>query len=144
MTHFTENKNPTALIYGNRLNGTRKKELPPRDDGIPIRHFTCEITLIADEIKQSKVYEKYQPYGYELHGDNNDKMSGDRAIIEPLKGCKTPGFITDRSPRKGSTHDPIFSVKCIKDCPAVCYFDGWQTQMVFQTRVQSKITLKKS
>jgi len=142
MTHFIDKIAPDAFIFGNKLKGERKKELRPRLGFIPIIDFKCEIEQIADDKKRRNAIEKYKSYGYELHGNNDDVLSGERGILEPEKGCDTPGFLTKGSPKKGSHHNPTFTVCCVKDCPAVCYFDGWNTQMALQKKIQSKVQKK--
>ncbi|MCK5022223.1 MAG: hypothetical protein KAR54_03180 [Candidatus Pacebacteria bacterium] len=130
MTHFTEDNNPLACLYGNRLMGTRKK-LEHKNNCIKIHYFTCKVDVCGDNCCRDNAQEKYGEY-YDLHGEYDDKISGNRGVIEPLNGCKTLR-------RKGSKHDPVFSVKREKNDPAICYFDGWETLKALQVRVQNKI-----
>lgn len=142
MTHFKIETDPYACIYGIKLSGHRNKEFPPKNNRIKIQSFVCGIEKCTDADCRLRAHTLYGNFGFVLHGNKEDKMSGRRGIIEPLCGCDTPGHVTKKSPKKSTRHDPQFSVKMVSNNPAVCYFDGEVSNKVKQYRVQSKISMK--
>jgi len=142
MTHFKIEQDEVACIYGKRIVGTRKKELDPRYNGIPIIDFKSQIHTLADNNIRRAAIREFRDYGYHIHGHDHHEMSGRKGFIEPLKGCKTPGRKTKKSPKKGSKHDPIFYVKSLKDYPAVCYFDGEFSDRIRETKIGSNFSIR--
>lgn len=142
MTHFKIETDPYTCICGIKLLGHRKSELPPKHNRIKIQSFVCGIKICSDANCRLRADTLYGTFGFVLHDNKDDVMSGRRGIIEPLSGCNTPGHITKKSPKKTTTHDPTFSVKMVNNNPAVCYFDGEVSNKVKQYRVQSKISMK--
>ncbi len=142
MPHYKERNNPRACLFGNCLKGNRSKSFRPKNNRIRITSFSCEVEICPDKTCRRMANIQYGPYGFSLHGNAGDSMSGFHGIIEPACGYDGPGYSEDKSPKKGTLHNPAFKLNISDTCPAVCYFDSLETQTISAQVQLNKVQIK--
>lgn len=133
--HFRDTTDWNACLFGCRISGVLHRANPQKGKPVSIRSFHSKIVTGADAKCRELAQRDFADYGLQIYGDTRDEMSGRRGFIQPYDGYNGPKLFNEKKPKKEAGDSNGFTVRCTKECPAVCYFNG-EFKIALANRVQ--------